>query len=56
MLCVCLQLKAEKEVSYESTVEERQIWAFVYNNGSTVLHSTCYIPIGKQSVEDSEIG
>jgi len=56
MLCACLQLKAEKEVSYENTMEERQIWASVYNNGSTVLCSTCYIPTGKQSVEDSEIG
>jgi hypothetical protein len=56
MLCVCLQLKAKKKGSYEGTVEERQIWASVYNNGSKVLHNTCYIPTGKQSVEDYEVG
>ena len=41
VMCVCLQLKVEEEASYESTVEERQIWVSVYNNGSTVLHNTC---------------
>lgn len=56
MLCVCLQLKAEKEASYGSTVEERHIWASVYNNGNTVLHRARYILTGKQRVKDCEIG